>query len=102
MDKNDDVTKCSGCSCCAMRADVGEPKISGFKLVVCAFLVFVLPLLNSAIAAQISYQYYQCSVWMTVVIALATAGITILLVKLLTFRIHSDSESGSNSCRKEA
>jgi positive regulator of sigma E activity len=61
--------------------------ITGAKLVLCAFLVFIVPFLAAVVTGGIMLYRYHHSSTISAIAAIAAGCFSILLVKLMTCRI---------------
>jgi hypothetical protein len=79
--------ECGGCSCCSLGAGADAGNIKGIKLIICAFLVFVAPLIAAAVGAGFAQHYHPESKGWTIGAAVLAAGVTIFLVRFITRRL---------------
>lgn len=89
---------CGGCPICSRRdmKPVPPDAITGLKLVICAFLVFVAPFIAAVFVGDVLLHRYHQSAVISTVAAIITGVFTVILVRLLTSRI-GKSEQKINS-----
>ncbi len=88
MNKTTDKSShnCSVCNGCNVHRH-SRNTLQGFRLMLCAFIVFVMPLIFGVISGNIVYIYYDKPGFVIVVSCVITGILTGILLAKLTIRL---------------
>ena len=76
-------SECGACQECARPSEAEAGGLRGFRLVICAFMVFVAPLIAAAVGAGLGRHYGGSLAW-SVFAAFAAGVLTIGVARLVT------------------